>query len=147
MATDRASQAEVSLRVKQIAKLLIDGHPRYRIVQIASEQWGVSDRRVDAYIAKARQIIQEECRSDLVEWRALHIARCEDLYQRAIKNKKDGLALQALINQGRILGLYEIRHSVELTNRIDPELEAKLRNDPEALGLLTALEATLAGTP
>ena len=51
--------AEIELRVGVIAKMLIQGVGRADIVRFCSEQWDISERHTDTYLARAKEKIIE----------------------------------------------------------------------------------------
>lgn len=58
MATPRSTVAESEIRTQAIADLLASGATRMRCMQFAAENWGISTRQTDEYIARARELLR-----------------------------------------------------------------------------------------
>ena len=58
----RATKAEVALRVQTVYGLLCDGKSRAKILLVADEMWGLCESSTDDYLAKARKMLDEDCR-------------------------------------------------------------------------------------
>ena len=93
-------------RTEEVYKLLIRGYRRYQIIQYASD-WGISERQIDTYIAKANIKLEEA--SEVVRNKELGkaITRLNELYKESFEegNFKDCKDIQKEINT--LLGLAE----------------------------------------
>ena len=82
------TNAEMNKRVNEIYSLILSRVNRTQILQYASKKWGeISDRTVDSYISKARDLIQKETAINRKDALAEHIATRNQLYQIALKKE------------------------------------------------------------
>lgn len=59
----RCTAAERDLRVAQVVTWLQDGQSRGNICAMAKGKWGISARTTDAYLRRARELVDEESRA------------------------------------------------------------------------------------
>lgn len=59
----RCTAAERDLRVAQVVTWLRDGQSRGNICAMAKGKWGISARTTDAYLKRARELVDEEARA------------------------------------------------------------------------------------
>ncbi len=101
------NNTEVSIRVNEIYSLLLSRVNRAQILQYASNKWGeLSDRTVDSYIKKARELLKKETAIDRESALAEHIATRNQLYQIALKKQKLQTCLQILDSTAKLQGLF-----------------------------------------
>lgn len=103
----KTTAAEVEQRVNQIYMLLLQGEPREKICQYASQNWGITSRQTDRYITSARQRMTQALDVDRETLRGQAIAQRNDLYRLAYKERKYFTSLQILDSRDRILGLFD----------------------------------------
>lgn len=96
-------------RVATIGKMLLNGTSLTEMCRYAARRWGVGDREVDRYVAKAREAIKAQTAAELEDWRALHIKRREELFEKCVKAGQHVPALMMLQDEAKLLGLYEQR--------------------------------------
>ena len=102
------TNAEMNKRVNEIYSLILSRVNRTQILQYASKKWGeISDRTVDSYISKARDLIQKETAINRKDALAEHIATRNQLYQIALKKEKLQTCLQILDSTAKLQGLHE----------------------------------------
>jgi hypothetical protein len=65
MATPRSTVAESELRTQRIARIIASGGKRSDCLRFAAEQWGISTRQTETYIARARDLIK-------ADWAEIH---------------------------------------------------------------------------
>lgn len=97
----KASVSEIEERVSRVYELLISGAKRADILQYATKKaWGVEDRQVDNYIARAKEEITRLARIDRDYALGAARARLNLLFYRAlnIQDFKTALAVQKEIN-------------------------------------------------
>lgn len=87
----------VDQRVELVSKMMIDGQGRADIIHFSSDNWNISERQIDKYIAKAREVIQNDIIRNIEFDYAKSIKRYECIYQKAIQSKDFKLAL--LVNK------------------------------------------------
>lgn len=99
---------EVQKRVDKVFDMLMNGLPRARILQFASEKgWDVTDRTVDSYIRAARKLFAQAALTQKQEQIGIAISRLNNLYEKCmmIQDYKAALAVQKEMNT--LLGLHE----------------------------------------
>src|SRR5687768_14689658 len=103
----KADNAEVSRRVEEVLRIRLDGAQLHDIVQYASGKgWGVSDRQVPTYIQRADALLVERQDKSRRKVIALHLARRETLYARAVNAADYRTALAVLADDAKLRGLY-----------------------------------------
>lgn len=105
----KASKYIVNQRVSEISEMLIEGKSRNGIIQYGTKYWKVGERQIDKYIARARELIQQEITKDLEFDYAKSIKRFESLYHKAYERKDYRLALAVNKELSTIQGLYKIQ--------------------------------------
>ena len=75
----RSTKVEKNFRVDTVYKLLSEGNSRGQILQFAANQWNVSDRQVDTYIAEARDKLLADCELERPAWVAEALQRLRTL--------------------------------------------------------------------
>lgn len=99
----RAPKAVVQRRVNVVYKLLLKGFSMQEIVQYAAERtdWNVGDRQVFKYLARARQMLEAEAKTERAEERGKAVARLNNLFGRALNanDLRQALAVQREINE------------------------------------------------
>jgi hypothetical protein len=105
----KPTAAEKARRVEEVKQALIQGLPRYAIVENLRTRYSVGRATVDNYIRAARIALER----DLAEARPYllgeHIAHRRDLRLRFRKAGDLHGELKAAIDEAKILGLYEDR--------------------------------------
>ena len=130
----KASRAEVAKRVKVVLDLRLGGAGRHEIRQYSATMgWGLKPRQVDEYIHRADVMLVEEQKTNRKMVFALHLARREYLYAKAVDAGKLQTALNILDSDAKLRGLYPNKDSKklmmmvkDLSRKID-ELSDRLR--------------------
>lgn len=103
----RPTKAETERRVSTVYQLMIDGLDRSRILQYSSENWGVSERSTDEYIAKARikflEALEETENKDVMKMYIFK--RLENLYSLNMENYDLKEARAVLADASKIFGV------------------------------------------
>ena len=102
----RSSNGELAMRVNEVARLIMNGRTRGDILHNTSN-WGVSDRQVDEYIARACKTISEINRESLQDNLAIIKRNYWQLYRQALKEKDGRLAANILESLAKLMGLYK----------------------------------------
>ena len=103
----KATSAEVSQRVEEVLRIRLDGAQFHDIVQYASERaWGVSERQLWNYVRKADELLAARRDKRRGRTLALHFARREALYARAVNAADYRTALAVLSDLAKLGGLY-----------------------------------------
>ena len=102
---ERATQIEVIYRILEVKKAVLEGAHRPDILQLASDEWGLTERQGDEYIAKARKEIKIEVDAmgqTNLEW---HIAARMHLFNKAARINDLSNARQILDSLAKLQGL------------------------------------------
>lgn len=102
----KATAAEIDKRVDHVMGMLIGSAPRAEIVRYGSENWQVTDRQIDDYIAAARTNLKESAAYDRDEELALAIAQLKTVIYKAAKMMDFQRVLAARRELNQLLGLY-----------------------------------------
>jgi len=106
------NQTAINRRVADIYGLVVDGLPLAQISRYVAANciWHVSDRSLCRYIARARELMLEEAKTDRKETFAQSLARKQRLYARAsvAGQLKTALAVQNSID--RMFGGFADQH-------------------------------------
>lgn len=110
MAGRKATKAEVRRRVARIYELLLAGATRDQILRYVADPpdglpWGVSERMVDYYIARARVMLEEQAAVRREEMFGLAVARLNDLFRRALARNQLDVARRCQKDLSELLGL------------------------------------------
>lgn len=140
----KATEAIVQRRVSDIHNLLVAGVRRAQILQYAAEQnWGLQERQIDTYIARATEQIREDSRIDREKELGRAINRLHNLYQ-ATQREQDHRGSLAVVQQmSQLLGLAAAA-KIELSGKDGGPVETRavdLTSLPPA-DLKTMLEIT-----
>ena len=99
----KCNGAESEHRVNAVYDLLLRAHSRKQIIQFASENWGIGDRQVDNYIARARELLALDAELARPQWMHSALARLQEYERRAADKDQINTALIALDKQARLL--------------------------------------------
>ncbi len=105
----KSSKYIVNERVSKVAEQLIEGQGRKCIILYGTEEWGVSERQIDKYIAKARDLIQKENSKNIDFELSKALRRNEYLYRKSIEAKDYKLVLLVNRELTQLQGLYKIK--------------------------------------
>lgn len=104
----KATKAEVAIRVEQILRIRLDGAQFHEVREYAlAGGWGVTDGQLWRYIAKADDLLHERRDKRVARRKALHLARRESLYARAVQTADYRTALACLQDSAKLERLYE----------------------------------------
>ena len=108
MAGKRVSKAEKEQRVQKIFELLVNGLPRYAILQYVADKttWNLKARQVDNYIADAAAMLAIESEYQRPKELGVAIRRLNDLYSASMKVQDYARAISAQRELNKLLSLY-----------------------------------------
>ena len=110
MATEpksKASRAEVAERVAEVLRIRLDGAAFHDVVAYAKEKgWNVSERQCGRYLAQADDLLVDRRDKSRKRTIALHIARRESLYARAVNAADYRTALAVLDSTAKMQNLF-----------------------------------------
>ena len=101
----KSTNAEVQLRINEVYGLLTRGYSRAQVLQHAADLWGCSVRQTDTYIARAREILEQDCEMSRPAFLAEALARLRLLEQRAEKRGQLQVAINSVRLQTELVGL------------------------------------------
>ena len=102
--TKKVTKAESILRTQEVYGYLSKGFSRAQILQEVSA-WGLSDRMVDNYIAKARELLEEDCNISRQAYLAELLQRLRSYEQSAAKRGQYQVAVNSATQQAKLIGL------------------------------------------
>lgn len=81
------------------------GAARWRLLRFAAEEgWGVSERQMDAYIAKATKIIAKQYEQEREKFVAVQLASLDDIADKATAERQYSAAVGARATILRVIG-------------------------------------------
>lgn len=107
----KSTNAEYEKRVNDVYTLILSCASRQKIWQYASNQWGVSKREMDRYIAEATKRLEEKIDQDATALRDKHIRMKQDLYNRAYADKNWALCKEIENDMAKFFDLYPEKES------------------------------------
>ena len=100
----KSTKAESTLRTQEVYSLLTQAYTRQEILQHCSI-WQVSDRQVDTYIARAREMLDADCAMSRPAFLAELMARLRGYEKQAARRGQLQVAVNAATQQARLVGL------------------------------------------
>ena len=104
MAGKRVTKAESTLRTQEVYGYLSKGYSRAQILQETAD-WGLKTRQVDEYIAKARELLEEDCNIARPAYLAELLQRLRTYEQAAAKRGQYQVAVNAATTQAKLTGM------------------------------------------
>ena len=101
----KCTKATAQARVNQCYRWISECKGRPAILQLGSDQWGVSERQIDDYIKKARDQIQVDWSIDRKEYVAQLAQKLERVAENSLASGQNSNAIGAYGLQARILGI------------------------------------------
>ena len=102
---NKVTNAESHLRTQEVYGLLSTGHSRTQIQQICSEKWRVSERQIDTYIKKARDLLFADADMARPAWLAEALQRLRTYENAAYKKGQIQTALNSVAAQAKLIGI------------------------------------------
>jgi hypothetical protein len=99
----KGTNVEVDGRVNAVYDLLLQAYSRAQIVRHCAEEWDISERQAENYIARARKLQQEVADQNRDEWFVGALSRLQDCEREARKRGNIGVAIKAVETQARLL--------------------------------------------
>ena len=101
----RCTKAQLAQRIDTVYGMLCDGYSRSKIVKTADEIWGICSSSADDYIAKARVMLEEDCRMTREAFMAEAMAGYKSIREQAERRGQLMCAKQCLDAQTALVGL------------------------------------------
>jgi hypothetical protein len=121
MAGKKTDNAQIQLKVNQILNLMIIGISRTSEIiryvadmdklpkkEREAEGWifiGKKQRAVEAYVARAKEMLKEQAMKDLAYYKEIYTAQLDELYRRAVEDGKIRDANAIMANKIHLQGL------------------------------------------
>jgi hypothetical protein len=103
----KAEKAEISRRIEEVLRIIVDGAEHHDIVQYASEKgWGVGERQLRNYAARANELLARRMERDRDKLLARHISQRRNLYARAVNAADYRTALAVAKDEAALEALY-----------------------------------------
>ncbi len=96
MPAKKEISAEVDFRVNKIARLIANGGRRSDALRLCTEQWGVSERTCDGYLARARDKLKADFDIDRPQMVADLLSQLSTLQMEARRTGNLSVALGAV---------------------------------------------------
>ena len=101
----KSTKAAKEFRVNTVYKLLTDGASRSQILQFCSDEWGISTRQGDNYIAEAREKCEQDCTISRQEFLAEAIVGLRSIRQQAERRGQYQVAVNTVRLMTELVGL------------------------------------------
>lgn len=107
----KTSEHEKLERIHEVYRLLVKGASRFRVLQYASKNWGVSNRTADSYLAEARKLLDRDLEVARPEWLAQAVAEMQDwMWQELNPDDRD----DRVTTQNRLAALQYLKAQASL---------------------------------
>lgn len=97
-----SSQAQRVIRTRKLAEIIARGGRRSDCLAYAEENWGISDRTVDSYLADARDQLRADWDIERPQMIADLLSQCSTLQQEARAKGQLHIALSAINTAARL---------------------------------------------
>ena len=101
----RSTQLETQARAARFARIIANGGRRSDCVRFATENWGVSERSVDKYLALARDQLKADWDIERPQMIADLLAQCSTLQLEARRSGQLHIALGAINTAAKLAQL------------------------------------------
>ena len=105
MAAKNTTKAETELRVAEFVRIVANGGRRSDCMRYAADQWGVSERTIDKYLALARDQIRADWDLERPQMVADLLSQCATLQQEARAKGHYHIALGAINTAAKLAQL------------------------------------------
>ncbi len=109
----KADKSTVVQRIKDVAKMLINGNSREDIILHCSAIWSIGERQTDKYIVRAKTLVEKSVKKKIEYDYAKAIRRYEDLYKFCIEKKdyKTAITVNKELTNLQGLNKTKVEHS------------------------------------
>jgi|TARA_R100000084_G_scaffold54438_1_gene22885 hypothetical protein len=107
MGQKRCTAVEKKFRLARVTRMLAAGATRQDLVQYGAQEWGLSKRRVDEYIAEARDELQEDYNLDRQAFTAVLLAQLSMIQKKAMEQSNLQAALGCINTAARLARIYD----------------------------------------
>ncbi len=102
----KSTQAEFHKRIRIVFELILSGTPRVDIIHYSSDNWGVTERMCEKYIAKATLVIKEQAANMMENAFQDHLVMRDNMRLQALKDGDKRFAFEILRDTAKLIGLY-----------------------------------------
>ena len=106
----KSDKAEVDRRVHTVVKLLSSAKTSSYVHRYAAEEWGVSRRKSEVYLARAREIIRADYSIERHDFLGSRLALLDEIIEASIRTKQHSNAVGALKLQAQLTRLVDSTH-------------------------------------
>ena len=106
MAQPRCTAVEKQFRLARVTRMLANGATRQDLVQYGAQEWGLSKRRVDEYIAEARKELEEDYNLDRQAFTAVLLSQLSVIQKKALEHSTLQAALGCINTAAKLARLY-----------------------------------------
>jgi hypothetical protein len=99
----KSTNTEIDQRINVVYDMLLRAYNRTQIVRYAAEEWQVSERQAETYIARARDLQRLDAELERPQWLIAAIARLQEYEREAHTKGNLGIAIKALEDQAKLL--------------------------------------------
>ena len=103
----KSDRAEIDRRVHTIVKLLSSAKTNSYIFRYAADEWGVTSRTAERYLAEARQIIRADYSVERSDFLGSRLALLDEIIEQSIRCKQHSNAVGALKLQAQLTRLMQ----------------------------------------
>ena len=101
----KSTKAVVEMRVAEVYGLLSQAYSRQQVIQYCKENWDINEAQGDAYIAKARALLEKDCQLSRQEFLAECLMRLRKYEMAAAKRGQMQVAVNSARLQAELIGL------------------------------------------
>ena len=105
MAGKKCSKVEADRRVHAVYRFLQEFKSRTWILQHISDEWGLSQRSGEIYIAKARELMQQDFQMERKDLAAQVLSAYLAVYKKALEQNQLSNTIGALAGISRLTGI------------------------------------------
>ena len=101
----KSTKTEVQHRVHTLYKLIAEGNSRQSILQYGTDTWGVTERQVETYYARAQELCMQDADMERPAWIAQALVRLQNYENAAFKQKQNQTAINSVQAQAKLIGI------------------------------------------
>jgi hypothetical protein len=103
----KSDKHEIDRRVNEVVKLISSAKTSSYVHRYTAEEWGVSRRQSEVYLARAREIIRADYSIERHDFLASRLALLDKIVDSSINTKQHSNAVGALKLQAQLTRLLE----------------------------------------
>jgi hypothetical protein len=101
----KATKNESTFRTQTVYGMLCDGKSRSDILRFITEEWGLSERQGENYLAKAYALLEKDCEMARPAFLSELLGGIRSIRQQAERRGQMQVALNAIRLQAELVGL------------------------------------------